>query len=86
MRCRAVLSEDGSHYVINGKKSWITSGPVAKYIMLFAMTDPDKGPRGVSAFIIDTEREGFARPERGVLKRPPRKTESARRPRWRRRR
>jgi alkylation response protein AidB-like acyl-CoA dehydrogenase len=61
MRCRAVLSEDGSHYVINGKKSWITSGPVAKYIMLFAMTDPDKGPKGVSCFMIDTEREGFHR-------------------------
>jgi alkylation response protein AidB-like acyl-CoA dehydrogenase len=61
MRCRAVLSEDGSHYVINGKKSWITSGPVAKYIMLFAMTDPDKGPKGVSCFMIDTEREGFLR-------------------------
>ena len=61
MRCRAVLSEDGSHYVINGKKSWITSGPVAKYIMLFAMTDPEKGPKGVSCFMIDTEREGFLR-------------------------
>lgn len=61
MRCRAVLSEDGSHYVINGKKSWITSGPVAKYIMLFAMTDPEKGPKGVSCFMIDTEREGFHR-------------------------
>jgi alkylation response protein AidB-like acyl-CoA dehydrogenase len=61
MRCRAMLSEDGSHYVINGKKSWITSGPVARYIMLFAMTDPEKGPKGVSCFLIDTEREGFHR-------------------------
>ena len=58
MRTRAV--RDGDHYVINGKKSWITSGPVAKYIMLFAMTDPSGGPRGVSAFIIDTANEGFA--------------------------
>ncbi|HZH44535.1 MAG TPA: acyl-CoA dehydrogenase family protein [Lysobacter sp.] len=61
MRCRAVLSADGSHYVVNGKKSWITSGPVAKYIMLFAVTDPSKGAKGISAFIIDTEREGFSR-------------------------
>lgn len=61
MRCRAVRSEDGSHYVINGKKSWITSGPVAKYIMLFAITDPEQGPKGVSCFMIDTEREGFHR-------------------------
>jgi alkylation response protein AidB-like acyl-CoA dehydrogenase len=61
MRTRAVLSEDGGHYVINGKKSWITSGPVAKYMMLFAITDPDKGSKGISAFIIDTAEPGFVR-------------------------
>jgi alkylation response protein AidB-like acyl-CoA dehydrogenase len=61
MRTRAVLSADGSHYVVNGKKSWITSGPVARYIMLFALTDPDKGAKGISAFIVDTQREGFSR-------------------------
>ncbi len=60
MRCRAVKQADGS-YVVNGKKSWITSGPVAKYIVLFAMTDPDKGARGITAFIVDTAREGFHR-------------------------
>ncbi len=61
MRTRAVLSEDGSHYLINGKKSWITSGPVAKYMMLFAVTDPDKGSKGISAFIIDSEQPGYIR-------------------------
>ncbi|MDW8479687.1 MAG: acyl-CoA dehydrogenase family protein [Xanthomonadales bacterium] len=61
MRCRAVRSADGSHYVVNGKKSWITSGPVADYVMLFAVTDPERGARGISAFIIDTRREGFLR-------------------------
>ncbi len=61
MRSRAVLSDDGSHYVINAKKSWITSGPVARYLVLFAMTDPDQGAGGVSAFLIDTENEGFSR-------------------------
>ena len=60
MRCKATAQADGS-YVINGKKSWITSGPVAKYIVLFAMTDPDKGARGITAFIIDTDRAGFGR-------------------------
>ncbi|RZZ87079.1 acyl-CoA dehydrogenase family protein [Pseudoxanthomonas winnipegensis] len=60
MRCRAVRQADGS-FVINGKKSWITSGPVAKYIVLFAMTDPDKGARGITAFIVDTDRAGFHR-------------------------
>jgi Acyl-CoA dehydrogenases len=60
MRCRAVRRPDGS-YVINGKKSWITSGPVARYIILFACTDPEKGARGITAFMIDTGREGFHR-------------------------
>jgi alkylation response protein AidB-like acyl-CoA dehydrogenase len=60
MRCRAVKQEDGT-YVINGKKSWITSGPVAKYFVLFAMTDPDKGARGITAFLVDGERAGFHR-------------------------
>ncbi len=63
MRVTATLSPDGSHYVINGLKSWITSGPVAKYLMLFAQSDPDAKPRykGVSAFIIDTDEPGFSR-------------------------
>jgi alkylation response protein AidB-like acyl-CoA dehydrogenase len=60
MKSRAVRSADGSHYVINARKSWITSGPYARYIVLFAMTDPDAGARGVSAFIIDTEGKGFS--------------------------
>lgn len=61
MRTRARRSEDGLHYVINGKKSWITSGPVARYIMLFAITDPERGAKGISAFMIDTEQPGFRR-------------------------
>jgi len=60
MRCRAVKQADGS-FKINGKKSWITSGPVAKYIILFAMTDPEKGSRGITAFMIDTDKPGFSR-------------------------
>ena len=46
-------------WVINGKKSWITSGPVARYIILFAITTPGIGAKGISAFIIDTSRPGF---------------------------
>ena len=61
MRTRAVLSADGSHYVINGKKSWITSGPVADYMVMFAMTDPAKKSKGVSAFILDCNQPGFIR-------------------------
>jgi len=58
MHTRAAKNASGD-YVINGKKSWITSGPVAKYIVLFAITTPGIGAKGVSAFIIDTSREGF---------------------------
>jgi alkylation response protein AidB-like acyl-CoA dehydrogenase len=61
MRIRAVKSDDGSHFVINGKKSWITSGPVADYIVLFAVTDPSAGSRGISAFVIETAVDGFHR-------------------------
>ena len=60
MRCRAVRQADGS-YLINGKKSWITSGPVARYVILFAVTDPEQGARGITAFMIDTSRPGFHR-------------------------
>jgi alkylation response protein AidB-like acyl-CoA dehydrogenase len=61
MRTRAVLSEDGAYYTINGIKSWITSGPVANRMVLFAVTDPDAKPkyRGVTAFLIDTSLPGF---------------------------
>ena len=60
MRCKATKQADGT-YLINGKKSWITSGPVAKYFVLFAMTDPDKGARGITAFMVDGDRAGFHR-------------------------
>ncbi|MDT8410291.1 MAG: acyl-CoA dehydrogenase family protein [Wenzhouxiangellaceae bacterium] len=61
MKSRAVRSDDGSHFVINARKSWITSGPYARYLVLFAMTDPEAGARGVSAFIIDANQPGFSR-------------------------
>lgn len=62
MLTRAELSADGSHYVINGKKAWITSGSVAKYIVLFTNTVNGKGKSpSVSAFVIDTDEAGFRR-------------------------
>jgi len=60
MRCRAVKQSNGT-WIVNGKKSWITSGPVAKYINLFAMTDLSKGAKGISAFVIDADRPGCIR-------------------------
>lgn len=61
MKSRAVLSEDGSHYTINARKSWITSGPYARYLVLFASINPEAGAKGITAFLIDTEKEGFSR-------------------------
>ena len=61
MASRAVLNDAGTHYVINGRKSWVTSGPVADHIVLFTMTDPSKGHKGITAFLIDADRPGFIR-------------------------
>jgi alkylation response protein AidB-like acyl-CoA dehydrogenase len=61
MVSRAVLNDAGTHYIINGTKSWVTSGPVADLVTLFTMTDPAAGHRGVSAFLIDASQPGFIR-------------------------
>jgi alkylation response protein AidB-like acyl-CoA dehydrogenase len=59
MKSRAVC--DGDDYVINGRKSWVSSAPVAEYILTFTMTDPDAKHRGISAFMVDTSLPGFSR-------------------------
>lgn len=61
MQSRAVLNAEGTHYVINGRKSWVTSGPVANMLILFTMTDPDKGNKGITAFLINAHQPGFIR-------------------------
>ena len=61
MKSRAALNEAGTHYVINGRKSWVTSAPYADTIVLFTMTQPEKAHKGVSAFIIETDKPGFTR-------------------------
>jgi alkylation response protein AidB-like acyl-CoA dehydrogenase len=59
MRSRAV--RDGDHYVLNGRKSWVTSGPVAEKLVVFSITDPGAGHRGITAFLVEASREGFHR-------------------------
>jgi len=59
MRSRAVRK--GDEYILNGRKSWITSGPVADYLVVFCMTEPEKKHKGVSAFIVESDRPGFVR-------------------------
>ena len=70
MRCTAVYDGKTDEYVINGLKAWVTSGPNADYIMLFAMTDRSQGNRGISAFMVDTKLPGFspgkAEPKLGI--------------------
>ena len=52
---------DGDVYRINGSKNFITNGPQADAIVLFAMTDPVKRNRGISAFVVDCNSPGFVR-------------------------
>lgn len=59
MTTTAFLNDAGTHYVINGRKSWVTSGPVADLIVVFVKTDPQQGHSGVSAFVIETDKPGF---------------------------
>jgi len=50
----------GDKYIINGTKCFITNGPVANLITLFAMTDSSKGVKGISAFVVPTDTPGFS--------------------------
>ena len=51
---------DGDHYVLNGSKCFITNGSVADVFVVFAMTDPKMGNRGISAFIVEKGFPGFS--------------------------
>ncbi|MFZ1654139.1 MAG: acyl-CoA dehydrogenase family protein [Candidatus Nanopelagicales bacterium] len=57
MRARAVW--DGEAWVLNGVKRWITNAGISKYYTVLASTDPDKGSRGISAFVVHDDDEGF---------------------------
>ncbi len=52
---------DGDDFIINGRKSWVTGGPVADYVVVYVVTDPSKGTKGISAFIVDANQSGFVR-------------------------
>ena len=59
MRSRAV--RDGDSYILNGRKSWVTSGPVADFVVVFVMTEPEKKHNGITAFMVEGDRPGFVR-------------------------
>ena len=56
---RTRARRDGDHYIINGAKQFITSGKNGKVAILFAVTDPEAGKNGLSAFIVPTDTPGF---------------------------
>jgi len=58
MKTRAV--RDGDMWVLNGQKSWITNAGISKYYTVMAVTDPDAGPRGISAFVVHDDDPGFS--------------------------
>jgi isovaleryl-CoA dehydrogenase len=58
MRTRA--DKNGDRYVLNGSKMWITNGPEAETVIVYAKTDPNAGPRGITAFIIEKGMKGFS--------------------------
>lgn len=57
---RTTARRDGDDYVLNGTKIFITNGPVADIVLVYAKTDPAKGPKGISAFVVETNTPGFS--------------------------
>ncbi|MBA6114780.1 acyl-CoA dehydrogenase family protein [Pseudomonas putida] len=57
LKTRARL--EGDHYVLNGSKQFITSGQNAGVVIVFAVTDPDAGKRGITAFLVPTDTPGY---------------------------
>jgi isovaleryl-CoA dehydrogenase len=58
MKLRA--DRKGDRYILNGTKMWITNGPCADTLVVYAKTDPDAGPRGITAFIVERGFRGFS--------------------------
>ena len=56
---RTTARRDGDHYVLNGSKIYITNGPIADVLLVYAKTDKDKGAHGISAFIVEKDYPGF---------------------------
>ena len=58
MKLRA--EKKGDRYVLNGTKMWITTGPSAETLIVYAKTDPEAGPKGITAFLIEKDFKGFS--------------------------
>lgn len=58
MKTKAV--KKGDRYVLTGNKMWITNGPIAETLVVYAKTDPEAGPKGITAFLIEKGMKGFS--------------------------
>ncbi|PRO68775.1 isovaleryl-CoA dehydrogenase [Alteromonas gracilis] len=56
----------GDKYILNGNKMWITNGPDAHTFVIYAKTDPNAGPRGITAFLVERDFPGFSRAQKLV--------------------
>lgn len=56
---RTTAEDKGDHYILNGTKNWITNGSTASIYLVIAQTYPEKGHKGINAFIIERDMEGF---------------------------
>jgi len=57
---RTTARRDGDHYVLNGRKLFITNGSIADVLLVYAKTSPELGPRGISAFLVEKSAPGFS--------------------------
>jgi isovaleryl-CoA dehydrogenase len=57
---RTKAEKRGDLYILNGSKMWITNGPVSNTFVIYAKTEPDAGPRGITAFLVEREFKGFS--------------------------
>ena len=57
---RTKAEKRGDRFVLNGSKMWITNGPVAETLVVYAKTDPEAGPKGITAFIVEKGMKGFS--------------------------
>lgn len=60
MKCRATPSADQKTFTLNGNKMWITNGPDADVLVVYAKTDPEAGSKGITAFLIEKGMKGFS--------------------------
>lgn len=58
--CITTAEKKGDYYILNGSKCFITNGPLSETFLVFALTDKSKGSKGLSAFIVEKEFEGFS--------------------------